>query len=573
MPAGDVRDSEDTTPGHPPMLPRSLDYPDRPVGSILAAAARRWGERPAFIHRGEQRTWRQVWDDACRFAHGLADLGIRPGDVVVLHLPNCLQYPVAYWGVLLAGATFSPANPLLPPDNLRFQVTDSGARTVVTYGPVAPALAAGEVPLRIVIVVGPLDPLVREQLAGSTEQVMSLDEVLADRPATAPETVVDTAGLAHLAYTGGTTGWSKGVRLAHRNVVTNALQFACWGNGCVPAVDQGGDVILDQIGSAQEWPTRLGEALLVNLTPWFHAMGTVGYLNIPALTGTTLVLHDRFDPGEYLADVERYRATSMGGAPPIFVALLRHPDFATRDLSSVRAVASGAAALPVEVIEGLKLRLPGAIVGEGYGLTEVTMGAVSNPSHRSGVRKPGSVGVPVFDTEVRVVPFDADSPDASCPTGEEGEVCLRGPQTMLGYHNRPEETAAALVDGWLHTGDIGVLDDEGYLSIVDRKKDMLIYKGYNVYPRELEELLFTHPDVANAAVVGRPDLEAGDLPVAFVVLRAGASATVEDLMAHVNDKVTPYKKLREVNLIEAIPVSAAGKVLKRELRVGLVEQS
>jgi long-chain acyl-CoA synthetase len=571
--AGEVPDSENAAPGYPPMLPRSLDYPDRPVGFILAAAARRWGDRPAFIHRGQQRTWTEVWHDACRFAHGLASLGVQPGDVVVLHLPNCLQYPVAYWGLLLTGATFSPANPLLPSDNLRFQVTDCGARTVITFGPVAPALAACEVPLSTVVVVGPLDPAVQEQLAGCAEQVLGFDQVLAGQPATPPETVVDTAGLAHLAYTGGTTGWSKGVRLPHRNVVTNALQFACWGNGAVPAVDESGDVILDQIGSAEEWPTRLGEALLVNLTPWFHAMGTVGYLNIPALTGATLVLHDRFDPGEYLADVERYRATSMGGAPPIFVALLRHPDFATRDLSSVRAIASGAAALPVEVIEGLKLRLPGAVVGEGYGLTEATMGAVSNPSHRSGVRKPGSVGIPVFDTEVRIVPFDADSPDASCLTGEEGEVCLRGPQTMLGYHNRPEETAAALVDGWLHTGDIGVLDDDGYLRIVDRKKDMLIYKGYNVYPRELEELLFTHPDVANAAVVGRPDLEAGDMPVAFVVLRAGASATVEDLMAHVNEKVTPYKKLREVKLIDAIPVSAAGKVLKRELRVGLVDQS
>ena len=557
--------TEQATSSWPTVLPRSLSYPDRPVGSILAGAAERWGERTALVHHGEERSWRQLWQDACRFAHGLTGLGITPGDVVVLHLPNCLEYPVAYWGLLLAGATFSPANPLLPADNLAFQVGDCGARAVVTFGPVAAALAASreQVAARTVIVVGPVDPAVRQQLG---EHVLDFQEVLGGQPDTRPETLVDTGSIAHLAYTGGTTGWSKGVRLPHRNVVTNALQYACWGSGAVPTLDPHGDVVLDQVGSAEEWPTRLGEGLLVNLTPWFHAMGTVGYLNVPALAGSTLVLQDRFDPGEYLAAVERHRATSMGGAPPIFVALLRHPDFATRDLSSVRTVASGAAALPVVVIDGLQQRLPQVIVGEGYGLTEMTMGATSNPSHRSGLRKPGSVGVPVFDTEVRILAFEGGDP---CPTGVEGEVCLRGPQVMAGYHNRPDETAAALVDGWLHTGDIGVLDEDGYLRIVDRKKDMLIYKGYNVYPRELEELLFTHPAVANAAVVGRADLEAGDLPVAFAVLRADASASVEELLAHVNERVTPYKKLRELHLIDAIPVSAAGKVLKRELRAGL----
>jgi long-chain acyl-CoA synthetase len=248
----------------------------------------------------------------------------------------------------------------------------------------------------------------------------------------------------------------------------------------------------------------------------------------------------------------------MGGAPPIYVALLQHPDIDKRDLSSVLGISSGAAPLPVEVLEELKVRFPQAKVGEGYGLTEVTMGATSNPSWRSGDRKVGTVGVPVFDTEIKLV---------------DGEVCIRGPQVMRGYHKQPEATAEVLTDGWLRTGDIGAIDDDGYLTIVDRKKDMLIYKGYNVYPRELEELLFQHPAVANAAVVGKYDVAVGDLPVAFVVLRApgasglaGPDGDADAILAWVNERVTPYKKLRAIHVVEQIPVSAAGKVLRRELR-------
>jgi long-chain acyl-CoA synthetase len=283
-------------------------------------------------------------------------------------------------------------------------------------------------------------------------------------------------------------------------------------------------------------------------------MGTIGGLNLTTLIGTTLVLHLRFDPGRYLEDAERFRITSMGGAPPIYVALLAHPDIDKRDLSSVLSISSGAAPLPVEVIEELCRRFPDARIGEGYGLTEVTMGATSNPSWRSGVRKVGTVGVPVFDTEVKLV---------------DGEVCIRGPQVMRGYHNRADATAEVLgEDGWLRTGDVGVIDDDGYLTIVDRKKDMLIYKGYNVYPRELEEVLFQHPAVANAAVVGKRDVAVGELPVAFVVLHDPESDPRE-VLDWVNTRVTPYKKLRDIHVVDEIPVSAAGKVLRRELRARL----
>ena len=284
------------------------------------------------------------------------------------------------------------------------------------------------------------------------------------------------------------------------------------------------------------------------------------------LAGTTVVVHMRFDPVRYVEDAVRHRVTSIGGAPPVFVALLQVPGIAEADLSSVRGFSSGAAPLPVPLIERMKALVPGAVIGEGYGLTEVTMQATGNPSHTTGVRKAGTVGVPLPDTEISIRPLGGGD---ALGVGERGEVCIRGPQVMRGYAGRPDATAESIdADGWFHTGDVGVLDADGYLSIVDRTKDMLLYKGYNVFPRELEELLFALPGVAAAAVVGRPDPEAGELPVAYVVRRqddAGTALTADGVMAAVNEQVTPYKRLRDVVFLDALPVSPAGKVLKREL--------
>jgi long-chain acyl-CoA synthetase len=548
------------TPLAPPGLPRSLDYPDVAVGAILLGSARRWPDRVGWIdptapEGSQQLTFAGAAARAAQFANALRSRGIGRGDVVAVHAPNCIDYPVVYYGILLAGATFSPTNPLLPPDDLAFQLTDCGARVVITWGIAAPAIAAVRERIPAELVVG-----ITTDAAGTARSVdVDLEAFLDGQPADPPAVDIDVrTDLAHLAYTGGTTGRSKGVEVPYRNVIVNSLQYACWGSGSLPTLDDQGGLVLDQVGSEDEWPARIGTGVAINLTPWFHAMGTIGGLNIAVLTGSTLVLHLRFDPGRYLEDAERFRITSMGGAPPIYVALLQHPDIDKRDLSSVLGISSGAAPLPVEILEELKVRFPQAKVGEGYGLTEVTMGATSNPSWRSGDRKVGTVGVPVFDTEIKLV---------------DGEVCIRGPQVMRGYHKQPEATAEVLTDGWLRTGDIGAIDDDGYLTIVDRKKDMLIYKGYNVYPRELEELLFQHPAVANAAVVGKYDVAVGDLPVAFVVLRAPGETVLAEpdgdadaILAWVNERVTPYKKLRAIHVVEQIPVSAAGKVLRRELR-------
>ncbi|MGY1742925.1 MULTISPECIES: class I adenylate-forming enzyme family protein [unclassified Blastococcus] len=555
----------------PPGLPRSLDYPTVPVGSVLRAATRRWGDRPAFIEDDAVLTYAELGRRAHAVANWLADHGIGRGDVVAVHAPNCRQYPAVYYGVLLAGATFSPTNPLLPAADLAAQLTDAGARVLITWDQVLPFVrgALASTPVQTVVVTGPAHtPDFSARLAGLEPGDVDLADLLAADPTDRHlDAAVDPAAdLAHLAYTGGTTGVSKGVELTHRNVVTNVLQSACWVSGSVPELDEAGDVTLRQVLGPEEHPTRLGEARMINLTPWFHAMGVIGYLNGLVMAGTTAVVHMRFDPVRYLEDAVRHRVTAIGGAPPVFVALLQVPGIDDADLSQVRGVSSGAAPLPVSLIERLKALLPDAVIGEGYGLTEVTMQATGNPAFRSGTRKAGTVGVPVFDTEISIRPLGGGD---ALPPGERGEVCIRGPQVMRGYWKRPQATAESIdADGWFHTGDVGVVDEDGYLAIVDRTKDMLLYKGYNVFPRELEEHLFAVPGVGGAAVVGRPDEEAGELPVAYVVRRdddAGAALTRESVMAAVNERVTPYKRLRDVVFVDAIPVSAAGKVLKREL--------
>ncbi|MCF6743520.1 acyl--CoA ligase [Blastococcus sp. KM273128] len=560
-----------TTASWPPGLPRSLDYPSVPVGSILRAAVRRWGDRTAFVDHDVPLTFTELGARAHAVAGWLADHGIGRGDVVAVHIPNCRQYPPLYYGILLAGATFSPTNPLLPAADLAAQLDDAGATVLITWDQVLPFVrgAVTQTGVETVVVTGEAHTLdFAARLDGLEPADVDLADLLAGDPTDRHlDAGIDVAtDLAHLAYTGGTTGVSKGVELPHRQVVTNVVQSGCWTAGALPVLDEEGDVTLQQVLGPDECPTRLGEARIINLTPWFHAMGAIGYLNGMVMGGTMTVIHMRFDPVKYVEDMVRYEVTSIGGAPPVFVALLQVPGFAEADLSHVRGISSGAAPLPVTLIQKMQALMPNATIGEGYGLTEVTMMATGNPTFRSGTRKPGTVGVPIFDTEITIRPIGGGDP---LPPGERGEVCIRGPQVMRGYAHRPEATAESIdADGWFHSGDVGILDEDGYLAIVDRTKDMLLYKGYNVFPRELEEVLFGVPGVAGAAVVGRPDEEAGELPVAYVVRKDdadGAALTAESVMAAVNDKVTPYKRLRDVRFIDAIPVSAAGKVLKREL--------
>jgi long-chain acyl-CoA synthetase len=528
--------------------PRTIEIPMVPIGALLDGAARRFGDRAALVHHDDVLTYRGLWEEACGVAHALAARGIGPGDVVALHLPNRLVWPVAYHGILLAGATVALASPALPRDLLEAQLADAGAVAVVS-----------------------LDPTLANVI---TTDGRHLDLAEPHLPAEAHDRppVVDldpTVALAHLAYTGGTTGRSKGVELTHANVVANVLQYAAMTAGAVPAPDVAGGITVEQTSPPEEHPVRVGEAVSLAVAPWFHAMGTNG-LTIGLVTGTTAVVQDRFDPTTYLADAERHRATTLTGAPAMYHALLAHPDTATRDLSSVRTVTSGASPMAVAQAERIAALMPDAVVVEGYGLTEATMGLCISPSERSASRRVGTVGLPVANTEIVLLPVESGRPgDEPVPLGDRGEIWARGPQVMRCYHDRPDETAEGLVDGWLRTGDIGVLGEDGHLEVVDRAKDMLLYKGYNVFPRELEELLAARPEVRTAAVVGLPDDAVGELPTAAVVLAPGA-AGVDELAAAVNGAVRPYERLRRIYTVDALPMSAAGKVLKRELRATLL---
>jgi len=351
--------------------------------------------------------------------------------------------------------------------------------------------------------------------------------------------------------------------LTHYNVVTNILQFSNWFfwaqieeiDGVPTAVFPPG------VDPVRDRPIAPDHETALVVVPWFHAMGTIGYLNNQVFGGNTMIVFPRFEAQEYIQGIQKYKATMFGGAPQLYIPLVNLPNFGSYDLSNIKLATSGAAPLALPVLDKMLEAFSG-VVCEAYGLTECTMVATANPPDRSKIR-PGSVGLPVFDTECKVVDLETGE---DLPPGREGEICVKGPQVIQGYWNKPEETAEVLKGEWLCTGDIGKEDGDGYFYITDRKKDMIIYKGYNVYPREIEEVIFKHTAVEQCAVVGQTDMKAGEFPVAFVQVRQGTDVTAEELMEHTNAQVAAYKKIRKIKFLDAIPVSPAGKVLKRELR-------
>ena len=557
----------------PEQWPRNLNYPDKPVHYFLKNTAQRVPDRIAIHFGGMVLTYGELNTLADRFATALAALGVEKGERMAIHLPNMPQFAIAYYALLQIGAVFTPLSPLLSPREVTHQLSDSGAKTLLSLDLLYPGIASiiPETKVERIITTSIGDcynaliaPL---KLLGKLPVPETLDmvELIRNHTPNPPEVAIDVfTDLAHLAYTGGTTGVSKGVMLTHKNVASNTLQFGCWFNGAqlktvgetVELVyPEGVDPVKDRLVA------RDTETALV-VVPWFHAMGTVGYLNNMVSGGTTMVVFPRFDPLEYATAIKKFGATTLGGAPQLYVPLVNMPGFENFDLSGIKLIASGAAPLPLSILESMQQAFKSSVVIEAYGLTECAMGAVCNPPI-PGKTRPGSVGLPVFDTEIKIT--DAVTGE-EMPPGLEGEICIKGPQVMKGYWGRLDATAEVLKDGWLLTGDIGKFDDDGYLYITDRKKDLILYKGYNVYPREIEEILFTHPAVEMCGVVGKPDETAGELPVAFVQLKSNRQATAEELMAFVNNKVGAYKKLREVVFTPLIPVSPAGKVLKRELR-------
>lgn len=556
----------------PKTWPRTLNYPEVPVHQLLENTARRAPNRVGMIFSGLELTYQEIRDLSQRFSAALAALGVKKGDRVAVHLPNCPQFAIAYYGLLRLGAVFTPLSPLLSPREAQYELSDSGAETLVSLDLIYPGIrqVLPETPVKRTITTSladcfaalnaPLKPI------GKLEVPDTLDmaALIKDHPEPPPYVPIDPKeDLAHLAYTGGTTGVPKAVMLTHFNVVANVLQVSHWFSGSEPVLHD--EVITSRfpegVDPRRDRLTQADQETALVVVPWFHAMGVVGYLNNQVYSGNTMVVFPRFDPKEYLTAAVKYRATMLGGAPQLYIPLVNHPEFSNYDLSSIKVAASGAAPLARSVLERMMDAFPG-VVAEGYGLTECTMCATFNPPFREAVRQ-GSVGLPLFDTEVKIVDVLTGE---ELPPGQDGEILIRGPQVMRGYWMRPEETAKTLVDGWLFTGDIGHLDADGFLYITDRKKDMIIYKGYNVYPRELEEILFGHPAVEQCAVVGKEDVEVGEAPVAFVKLRPGAQVTAQGLLEHVNGQVAHYKKIRELIFVEEMPVSAAGKVLKKRLR-------
>jgi long-chain acyl-CoA synthetase len=553
--------------------PRTLNYPEIPVFALLDQTAARVPDRMAMIFGGMELTFAQLKELSDRFARALKDMGVQKGSRVAIHLPNTPQFAIAYYGAIRIGAVFTPLSPLLSPKEVLHQLNDSEAETLISLDLLFPGIQSviPDTTIQRIIttsmadcyspILAPAKPLGKMDVPHTTDMAALLKQ-------TGPldeEIPIDVNhDLVHLAYTGGTTGVSKGVMLTHANVVANIIQYGNWSTGAQTEMVDGilTAVYPPGVDPRKDRITARDQEISLVVVPWFHAMGTVVYLNVPIYTGTTMVVFPRLDPKEYLDAVEKYQATVLGGAPQLYIPLINHPDFDARDLSGIKIAGSGAAPLARSVLDRLLEAFPFGVVQEGYGLTECTMGASTNPPDRQAIR-PGSVGLPVFDTEMKVIDKVTGE---DLPPGSEGELCIRGPQVMQGYWKRPEATGEVLKDGWLLTGDMGREDEDGFFYVTDRIKDMIIYKGYNVYPREIEEVIFQHPAVQQCAVVGRPDPEVGEIPVAFIELKKGVTVTAEDIMEHTNPQVARYKKIREVIFKAALPVSLAGKVLKKELR-------
>ena len=476
-------------------------------------------------------SYAQVDEISGRVASALLGSGLRRGDKVAVQLPNLPQFLVTYFAILKAGLVMVPLNPLLKAPEVAYQLQDSESRLLITFEgfaaeAVAGARQAGNVPTYVVNLPGN-----DQRLEGTKhyDELYFADDTGEIEPTDADDTAV-------IIYTSGTTGKPKGAELTHFQLYMN----------CTVAGELFGFED-DDIGVA--------------VLPMFHVFGLSSVLNTAVRFAATLVLIPRFEIGPVLDAIERHRCTIFSGVPTMYYALLQ-ADVAGRDLSSLRVGISGGAAIPGEVIRAFEEKFPGVVILEGYGLSETASTTTFNVSAEQ--RKVLSIGKPIWGVQVRVV----DEQDKPLPPGREniGEIVIRGHNVMKAYYRRPEETAEAFRGGWFHTGDLAYADEDGYLFIVDRKKDLVIRGGYNVYPREVEEVLFGHPAVAEAAVVGKPDPRMGEEVVAFVVPKPGADPSPEEIIAYCRERLAAYKYPREVRVVAELPKGPTGKILKRELR-------
>lgn len=480
---------------------------------------RTYGEYVSLVFEEREITNVDQHRAAARLANALRRRGIGVGDRVVVMLPNCPEVTQAYGAILRLGAVIVPVIFLLGPEEVRHILAHSDARLVITSPDLAWKLEGWQGPVAIV--------------GGEAPGGIPFEELIAGEADSCP--IVDRAGgdLAVILYTAGTTGVPKGVALSHQNLESNARSAAT----------------LHELGR---------EAWSLGVLPLSHSYGLT-VMNAGAILGSRAVLLRWFNPELVLETIQRYRVEMMSAVPTMFVYLLNFPEAERFDTSSMRIWGSGAAPLPTEIVEPFERKFGGKIL-EGYGLTEAS--PVVSAHRLSGVRKVGSVGLPIPGVEVCIL----DEEDRPLPAGEVGEVCVSGPNVMLGYYRMAEETARTVRAGWLHTGDMGRRDEDGYLYIVERKKDLIIRGGFNIYPREVEEVLFAHPKVAEAAVVGMRDPLMGEDVLAYVALKSGAEATGDEIIAFCQDRLAKFKCPKDVRFLPALPKSPIGKVLRKELR-------
>ncbi len=552
---GVVAGNRPWTKFYEPSVAPTLTYPDLTLGAILSRTARKFPDRTALLFYGRTISYAELDALANRFARGLMRLGIRKGDRVALMLPNVPHMVIAYYGTLRTGAVAVPTNPLYHDHELEVQLRDSGAKAIVAldlfYPVISHVLPRTEVKDIILGNIKDYLPFPKNLLyplkARLDKQWVSVKRItpvhdfpglLAEGPAVQPDTAVDPDDVALLQYTGGTTGVPKGAILTHRNLVVNAVQSRAW------------------LTLRNE-----GESVILAVIPFFHVYGMTTAMNLGILIGAKLILLPKFHTKEVVEIIEKERPQIFPGIQAMYLAIGNYPRIQDHDLSSLTVAISGAGPLMREVQDRFEYLTKARIV-EGYGLSEASPVTHANPIF--GNRKIGSIGLPWPDLDARIV--DLESGTRTLVPGETGELVVRGPQVMQGYWNKPDETARALRDGWLHTGDIAKMDEDGYFFIVDRIKDMIKTVGENVYPREVEEVLYTHPKVKEAVVVGIPQEFLGEEIKAYLVLKEGMTATAEEIIEFCREQLSKFKVPKEVEFRMDLPKTLVGKVLRRVLK-------
>jgi long-chain acyl-CoA synthetase len=534
-------------------VPRDPAFEKITMPEILTRTAQRFPNRTALIFMGKKITYRELEALVNRFAKALTGLGVKAGDKVAMLLPNMPQLVIANYAAFRIGAVPVLNNPLYTEHELAHQLNDSDSSILITLDlrlPLAINLK-GKTGIRSIIACHITDylPFPGNKLlryfhynlyqkvlpeAGMYEFLPLINQY--------PDTPVENAArweeVGALMYTGGTTGISKGVMMTHANISCNTQQLRA------------------SFPEAKE-----GEESILAVFPFFHSAGWTGMQNMSILAGWTDILVPRPDSQVIIEILKKFKPTLLPGVPTIYIGLLASEEFRKMDLSSVKAFLAGAAPLPLKVIQKLK-SLKDCPVINVYGLTEICPMGTATPWGRE--EKPGTVGVPLPGTDLKIV--DLETGTRELPAGEAGEICFKGPQVMKGYYKKPDETTAVLRDGWLFTGDIGFLDADGYLTIVDRKKEMIVAGGFNVYPSEVDGVLFAHPKVLEACTIGVPDEYRGETVKSYIVLKTGESAGAEEIIAHCRETLAAYKVPKIIEFIDELPKSAVGKVLRRELK-------